>query len=71
MNKFKIELNESWLNGKFKNGEINTRIPYVASDDFFAQGDDAQRIIGEIFAAWTTRNISVEQAFNEWLKNNL
>ncbi len=35
MNKFKIELNESWLNGKFKNGEINTRIPYVASDDFF------------------------------------
>ena len=39
--------------------------------DFFAQGDDAERIIDEIFAAWTTRNISVEQAFNEWLKNNL
>jgi hypothetical protein len=37
MNEFKIELNKSWLNGKFKNGEINTRIPYVASDEFFAQ----------------------------------
>ena len=71
MNEFKIELNESWLNGKFKNGEINTRIPYVVTDDFFAQGDDAERIIDEIFTAWTTGNISVEQAFNEWLKNNL
>ena len=39
----------SWLSGKHSaNIEINTRLPYVAIYDFFAQGDSAEDIINEI-----------------------
>jgi hypothetical protein len=39
----------SWLNGKHSADiEINTRLPYVALYDFFAQGENAEEIINEI-----------------------
>lgn len=42
------ELCSSWLNCKSEDIEINTRLPYVAIYDFFAQGDEAEKVISEI-----------------------
>ena len=42
-----ITLNITWLHGKYLCGEINTALEAVEifEPDFFAQGDDAYRII--------------------------
>jgi hypothetical protein len=60
----KLNLNETWLHGKYPaiNAEINTSIPYVAIDDFYCQGDEADNIIADIHKIWTKGNCTVEQA---------
>lgn len=66
-------LNESWLHGRYQNGEINTSLPYIAVNEpeFFAQGESAELIIGEIWWIWRNGDKSCEQAFNEWVNLNL
>ena len=65
-----IELNETWLNGKYDNGEINTSLGYVAfnSPDFFFQGDDGEQCIKEIYTYWLKNDCTTEEAFN-WYCN--
>lgn len=64
-----ITLNITWLHGKYQCGEINTALGTVEifESDFFAQGDDAYRIIEEIRAIWLKSDVSVEQAFASWI----
>jgi hypothetical protein len=68
-----IQLNLSWLNGKFANGELNPYLGTVAVEDpeFFAQGDDAYQILEAIRAIWLSQDCSVEQAFQAWISLNL
>lgn len=63
-----ITLNETWLHGKYPaiNSEINTSIPYVAIYDYFAQGDDADKVISEIHQIWINDNCTVEEAIQKW-----
>ena len=63
------ELNETWLNGKYKNGEINTSLEYIAVNepDFFAQGEEAGKIIKEIYQYWLYNDCTNEDAFNNWV----
>ena len=72
--KTEIELNTSWLNGNYANGEINTKFPYVAvkNPDFFIQGEQADSIINEIHQIWINNpDMNEEQAFNQWINFNL
>ena len=64
----------SWLSGKHSaNIEINTRRPYVAIYDFFAQGDSAEDIINEINEIYNNEklNFTPLQACEYWASNNL
>jgi hypothetical protein len=67
-----IELNITWLHGRFECGEINTSLGTVEvySEDFFVQGDDAYRIIEEIRGIWLRSDVCVEQAFSSWISLN-
>lgn len=64
-----IEANESWLHGKYDNGEINTSLPYVAVNEpeYFVQGEQASDVISEIHTIWTSEDITTEEAFNKWI----
>lgn len=68
-----IELNETWLNGKYKNGEMNTGLSYVSvkNPDFFAWGEEADNIIKEIHQYWLNNEITEEEAFNHWVNMTL
>ncbi len=47
----------SWLAGKLSDTiEINTSLPYVAIDDFFVQGDEADKVIEEINYIYNTQD---------------
>ena len=64
----------SWISGKHSaNIEINTRLPYVAIYDFFAQGDSAEDIINEINEIFNNEklNFTPLQACEYWASNNL
>lgn len=63
------DLDASWLHGKYANGEINTKLSYVAVNDpeFYAQGDDADQIIEEMRKRWNASNLTQEKVFNEWV----
>ena len=63
-------LNETWLHGKYKNGEINTTLPYIAVDDpdWFFQGDEASEAIAEIHKYWLQGKATQEEAF-DWYVN--
>jgi len=65
----KITLNESWISGKYANGEINTAYSTVAvtEPEFFAQGDDADQIITQIHSYWINNDVTSEDAFNWWV----
>ena len=43
----------------------------VNDPEFFAQGDDARIIINDIYQIWVNGYMTQEQAFNEWILNNL
>lgn len=64
-----LVLNDTWLDGKYPNGEINTSLPYVSvnNPEWFFQGDDAQQIIDEIFHYWSINNVTQEVAFNWYI----
>jgi hypothetical protein len=64
----------SWLNGKHSaNIEINTRLPYVALYDFFAQGENAEEIINEINEIYNNEklNFTPLQACEYWASSRL
>ncbi len=57
----------SWLSGKHsENIEINTRLPYVAIYDFFAQGDDADKVIDEINQIYNQQDCTPLEACEKW-----
>jgi hypothetical protein len=57
----------SWISGKHSEKiEINTRLPYVAIYDFFAQGDDADNVIEEINLIYNTKDCTPLQACEIW-----
>ena len=66
-------LNESWLHGKYDNGEINTYLPYVAVNDpdFYAQGEEADNIISSIYERWLKGDCTEQEAFTSWINQNL
>ena len=63
-----MELNKSWLHGKYEKGyEINTNLPYIAfGDDFFAQGDDADKIISEVLEIYLNEELTEPEAMDKW-----
>ena len=65
-----MELNETWLYGKYDNGEINTSLPYVAfnNPDWFFQGEEADNVISEIHNYWLQNDVTTEEAFS-WYFN--
>jgi len=69
-----ITLNESWLNGKYSCGVINTSLVTVEVFDleegFFAQGEHAWEIISEIHQIWVNGDLTTEHAFQQWISIN-
>ena len=65
--------NETWLSHKYKNGEINTSIPYISINEpeFYCEGDEADIIIKEIHFLWLNSRYTTEQALNYWISQNL
>lgn len=62
----------SWLSGKLSDTiEINTKLPYVAIDDFFVQGEEADNIIDEINYIYNTTDCTPLQAAQKWASNML
>jgi len=68
-------LDVSWLNGNYSNGAISTSYQTVAIKDFwsnnpdtelFAQGEEADRIINEIYDIWIKYGCDVEQAIDAY-----
>ena len=58
---------ESWLHGKHSDTiEINTKLPYVAINDFFCQGDDASNVITEINQIYNSSDITPLEACLVW-----
>ena len=70
-----LTLNESWLNGKYSCGEINTSLSTVevfdADEGFFAQDEHAWEIISEIHRIWVNSELTTQQAFQQWIFQNL
>lgn len=70
-----ITLNESWLNGKYSCGEIDTSLGTVEvfeiEEGFFAQGEHAWEIICEIHHLWVNTDLTTEQAFQKWISSNI
>ena len=70
-----ITLNESWLNGKYSCGVINTSHGTVEVFDqeegFFAQDHNAWEIIMEIHPIWVNGDLTTEQAFQQWISSNI
>ena len=70
------EPNETWLNGKYPQGEINTGLSYISIDarynnlenDWFIQGEQAQEEIKIIHQYWQGNDITVEQAFQWYIE---
>jgi hypothetical protein len=68
-----IRLNSSWIDGRYLHGEINVRMSTVEVywEDFFAQGEDAERIIEEILRIYNDSEfLTPEQAFTRWIQYN-
>ena len=62
----------SWLNGKLSETiEINTSLPYVSIDDFFVQGDEADKVIDEINYIYNTTDCTPLEAAKKWASNML
>lgn len=69
-----ITLNKSWLNGKYCCGVINTSLGTIEVFDqeegFFAQDGHAWEIIAEIHHIWINGDLTIEQAFQQWISSN-
>jgi hypothetical protein len=70
-----ITLNESWLNGKYSCGVINTSLGTVEVFDqeegFFAQDQHSWEIIMQIHQIWVNGDLTTEQAFQQWISLNI
>ena len=70
-----ITLNESWISGKYDCGIIDTSMGTVELFDqeegFFAQDEHAWEIISEIHQIWVNTDLTTEQAFQQWITQNL
>ena len=70
-----ITLNESWLNGKYSCGVIDTSLGTVevfdTEEGFFAQDEHAWEIISEIYKIWVNGDLTTEQAFQQWISQNI
>jgi len=69
-----VSLNESWINGHYSCGNIDTSLGTVEvfdDDGFFAQGEHAWEIIAEIHRIWINSDLTTEQAFLQWITQNL
>lgn len=64
-----------WLNGKYRCGVIDTLLGTVEVFDreevFFAQDERAWEIISEIHQTWVNTDMTTEQAFQQWINQNL
>lgn len=57
----------SWLNGKHSEEiEINTRLPYVAIYEYFAQGEQADEVINEINVIYNLEDCTPLEACEKW-----
>jgi len=68
-----VSLNESWINGHYCCGNIDTSLGTVEvfdDDGFFAQGEHAWEIIAEIHRIWINSELTTEQAFQQWISQN-
>ena len=69
-----ITLNESWLNGKYRCGVIDTSLGtfevFDPEEGFFAQDEYAWEIIHEIHQLWISGDLTTEQAFQQWISSN-
>lgn len=70
-----ITLNESWISGKYICGVINTSLGTVEVFDeeegFIAQNEHAWEIISEIHRIWVNGDLTTEQAFKQWISQNM
>lgn len=67
-------LNESWLHGKYKHGEINTWLHYLCYEqgdfNYYSQGDEAEQVIKQIHEIWLNGlELTTEQAFEQYFSN--
>lgn len=59
----------SLLHGRHNDSiQINTKLPYVSIDNFFCQGDEAEKIINEINEIYNNEklNLNVLEAVKYW-----
>jgi hypothetical protein len=63
-----LQLNETWLSRKYLDGkaEINTALPFVSFGEYFAQGDEADQAIKEIYSIWSIQDVTQEEALLQW-----
>jgi hypothetical protein len=69
----KVELNTSWMYGKYEGiGEISS-LGYIVIEDFFldgedyfVQGDEAEAVLEQIHSIWCRYDCSVEDALKIW-----
>lgn len=69
-----VSLNESWINGHYSCGNIDTSpgtVEVFDDDGFFAQREHAWEIISEIHRIWLNTDLTTEQAFQQWISQNL
>jgi len=70
-----ITLNESWINGKYSCGVINTSLGTVEVFDpeerFFVQDEHAWEIILKIHRIWINGDLTAEQVFQQWISSNI
>ncbi len=67
-----VSLNESWINGHYSCGRIDTSLGTVEvfDEDFFAQDEHAWEIICEIHQLWLNSDLTQKQAFQQWIFQN-
>ena len=67
-----ISLNESWINGHYICGNIDTSMGTVEvfDEDFFVQDEHAWEIITEIHRIWLNSETTQQQAFQQWIAQN-
>ena len=71
----------SWLAGKYNwkvddgrntvEAEVNTKLPYLAIGNFFAQGEDADKFIDEIHQIWLKKDCTTKEAIQIWANHYL
>ena len=73
--KMDITLNESWISGKYSCGVIDTSLGtaeiFDDEEGFFARDEHAWEIISEIHQIWVNGDLTAQQAFRQWISQNI